>query len=62
MVKLYDKGVYLLNGTEIVESCEEVAEEKFPEKKQPKKQWLIIFYLNIIHPVIWTDCRLNLIS
>ena len=25
MVKLYDKGVYLLNGTEIVESCEEVA-------------------------------------
>ena len=24
MVKLYDKGVYLLNGTEIVESCEEV--------------------------------------
>ena len=25
MVKLYDKGVYLLNRTEIVESCEEVA-------------------------------------
>ena len=25
MVKLYDKGVYLLNGPEIVESCEEVA-------------------------------------
>lgn len=25
MVKLYDKGVYLLNGAEIVESCEEVA-------------------------------------
>lgn len=25
MVKLYDKGVYLLNGTEILESCEEVA-------------------------------------
>ena len=25
MVKLYDQGMYLLNGTEIVESCEEVA-------------------------------------
>ena len=24
MVKLYDKGVYLLNGTEITESPEEV--------------------------------------
>ena len=28
MLKLYDKGVYLLNGTEIVEEKEAVADKK----------------------------------
>ena len=66
MVKLYDRGMYLLNGTEIVESCEEVAaktgRKSFQKKKQPKKQWLTIFYLSIIHPVIWTDLQIKLIN
>ena len=40
MVKLYDKGVYLLNGTEIVESCEEVAAKtgrKVPREEAAKE-------------------------
>ena len=40
MVKLYDQGMYLLNGTEIVESCEEVAAKtgrKFSKEEAAKE-------------------------
>ena len=41
MIKLYDNGVYLLNGTEIVESPEEAPEpgRKYPGKRRLSRPW-----------------------
>ena len=53
MLKLYDKGVYLLNGTEIVEEL---------HRKLQRIQWHITFWQRITPREIWSVCRSNSIS
>ena len=45
MVKLYDEGIYLVNGTEIVSESEaaKVQEKQQIKKKQRKAQWPVPF-------------------
>ena len=65
MLKLYDKGVYLLNGTEIVEEKEAVAAKTGKEvtpQEAAKNTMLITFLQHIIHQEIWNVCRSNSIS
>lgn len=47
MLKLYDKGVYLLNGTEIVEEKEAVAAKTGKDvtpQEAAKRRWHITFW------------------
>ncbi len=52
MIKLYDNGVYLLNGTEILEDTGNVQRIRLP-----MESWTVI-----ILQAIWNACRLNLIN
>lgn len=65
MLKLYDKGVYLLNGTEIVEEKEAVAaktgKDVTPQELQ-RIRWHITFWQRIIPQEIWIVCRSSSIS
>lgn len=65
MVKLYDKGVYLLNGTEIAEDARQVEQktgQKISREEAVKRRWLTAFWNRTIHLAIWNGCRLSLIS
>ena len=62
MIKLYDNGVYLLNGTEIpgrYEMCHFLSRKKRGCKRirLPMESWTVI-----ILQAIWNACRLNLIN
>lgn len=64
MIKLYDKGVYLVNGTEIVEDTKDAVQAlqskcgKAPSKEEQQgAQWLMAFWRRIIHPAIWKISR-----
>ena len=56
MLKLYDGGAYLVNGTEIITDEAEVKAKTGREvsKEEARTQ--------IIYQAIWRDCRSNLIS
>ena len=63
MVKLYDKGVYLLNGTEIAEDARQV-EQKTGQKisrEEAVKQTMAyrILESHNTHLAIWNGCRLE---
>ncbi len=68
MVKLYDGGVYLVNGTEIVEDnhdAEAILKQKMgdgvPSKAEAAKNTIAYGILKIIiHPAIWTNFRSSL--
>lgn len=65
MLKLYDGGAYLVNGTEIITDEAEVKAKTGREvsrRKPERRQWLMEFWTLIIHQAIWRDCRSNLIS
>ena len=70
MVKLYNGGAWLVNGTEIVEDNKDASavianltgKAPVSKKKLPKRQLHIQFLKNIIHPAIWMIYRLNLIN
>ena len=61
MIKLYDNGVYLLNGTEILEDKGNVSlpvsKERLQRIRLPMESWTVI-----ILQAIWNACRLNLIN
>lgn len=61
MIKLYDNGVYLLNGTEIRkirEMCHFLSRKKRLQRiRLPMESWTVI-----ILQAIWNACRLNLIN
>lgn len=59
-MKLYDSGIYLVNGRDIVE--EENMTQPVSEKKQPEIQWLMVSWKHTILPEICRNCRLNLTS
>lgn len=65
MLKLYDKGVYLLNGTEIVEEKEAVA-AKTGKDMTPQEAAKNTMAYNILQRItpreIWSVCRSNSIS
>lgn len=70
MVKLYDNGVYLLNGTDIVEDNQEVTSvlksklgDNIPKKEEAKKNTMAYRILELTIPLeIWKNFRLNLTS
>ena len=70
MVKLYNGGAWLVNGTEIVEDNKDASAVianltgKVPVSKEEasKETMHIQFLKNIIHPAIWMIYRLNLIN
>ena len=60
MIELYDGGVYLLNGTELVADNGEAAAaieaktgKKVDKKKAARRQLHMESLLITIHPVIW---------
>ena len=60
MIKLFDNGAYLLNGTELVEDNAEAGAvlasklEHVPSKEEAAKiLWHMVFWKSIIHQVIW---------
>ena len=59
MIKLYDNGVYLLNGTEILEDTGNVS---LPVSKEEAAKNTIESWTVIILQAIWNACRLNLIN
>ena len=65
MVKLYDKGVYLVNGTEIVEDVKE-AERKAGRafSRDEAAEQTMAYRILADHNTsgIWNACRLNLIN
>ena len=65
MLKLYDKGVYLLNGTEIVEEKEAVAAKtgKDVTPQEAAKNTMAYNILAALIPQeIWIVCRSSSIS
>lgn len=65
MIKLYDSGVYLLHGSEIVENAEEagaVPDRRYPVRMRRRIRWLTGFWRRIILPGTWKSFRSNLIS
>ena len=67
MIKLYDTGAYLLNGTELVPDTSDaraVLESKLggrrlPKRRQPEIPLPMEFWQITIHQAIWTSCRLS---
>ena len=43
MLKLYDGGAYLVNGTEIITDEAEVKAVGYPRRKPERRQWLTGF-------------------
>ena len=43
MLKLYDGGAYLVNGTEIITDEAEVKAVRYPGRKPERRQWLTEF-------------------
>ncbi len=65
MLKLYDGGAYLVNGTEIITDEAEVKAKTGREvsKEEARTQTMAYgIWTLIIHQAIWRDCRSNLIS
>ncbi len=59
-MKLYDTGVYLLNGQKIVP--ENQADFPVSREEAAKIQLPIQSWKHTILPEIWRNCRLNLIN
>lgn len=65
MVKLYDGGAYLVNGTEIVPESEAAKVESLTGKKANKDEAkkepsLTVLWKHIIHQEIWITLKLSL--
>lgn len=70
MIKLYDTGAYLVNGTELVEDSGDaklilrnmLGKDTLSGKRQRKIPLPIVFWKITIHPEIWKNWRSSLIN